>query len=395
MGFLVTLFTNGTLITETVADRFAASPPARVEISLHGMTSATFDAITQASGSYDRCRHAIELLRARHIPLVLKTTALTINRDELLHIKRHAATLEGVSFKLGEEIRPALNGDGDAFRHALGQRELAELHAQDNDLSADAGRERAAATAPVEADCNASISTHMEPCSSAQATGAKGMTCGQARSTTDSIEPSQPSVAPGSPRAQLSSFNRLVFMADTRTVPTLQYREFSRAAHDRAAEHGRVIKAQLEVTYRCNLHCRHCYTDPHNNSAYFPRELSFEDILRLLDEMRVLGIVWLNLTGGDIFMHPRFFDIYEAAYRQGFLLQLYTNGTLFRAGSSNGFNRCLLHDRHLLPLSGRSLVRLVHAGAWFVSGLPARNRPAPRKRPALYFQDQGHDLERR
>ncbi|MBX3235119.1 MAG: radical SAM protein [Nitrospiraceae bacterium] len=148
LGFLVTLFTNGTLITETVADRFAASPPARVEISLHGMTSATFDAITQASGSYDRCRHAIELLRARHIPLVLKTTALTINRDELLHIKRHAATLEGVSFKLGEEIRPALNGDGDAFRHALGQRELAELHAQDNDLSADAGRERAAATAP-------------------------------------------------------------------------------------------------------------------------------------------------------------------------------------------------------------------------------------------------------
>ncbi|MFO0730505.1 MAG: radical SAM protein [Nitrospiraceae bacterium] len=121
-------------------------------------------------------------------------------------------------------------------------------------------------------------------------------------------------------------------MADTRTVPTLQYREFSRAAHDRAAEHGRVIKAQLEVTYRCNLHCRHCYTDPHNNSAYFPRELSFEDILRLLDEMRVLGIVWLNLTGGDIFMHPRFFDIYEAAYRQGFLLQLYTNGTLFTRG---------------------------------------------------------------
>ncbi|MDZ4856101.1 MAG: radical SAM protein [Nitrospirota bacterium] len=118
-------------------------------------------------------------------------------------------------------------------------------------------------------------------------------------------------------------------MSNERTIPTIQYGAFSRRVHEQAAAHRHVIKAQLELTYRCNLHCRHCYTDPYNSKDFFPRELTLDEIHRLLDEMQQLGIVWLNLTGGDIFMHPQFFEIYETAYRKGFLLQLYTNGTLF------------------------------------------------------------------
>jgi len=118
-------------------------------------------------------------------------------------------------------------------------------------------------------------------------------------------------------------------MPEARPLPTLAYGEFSRRTYDRAVNQGRIIKAQLELTYRCNLHCRHCYTDPYNNKDFFPRELTLPEIHRLLGDMRDMGVMWLNLTGGDIFMHADFFEIYEAAHRQGFLLQLYTNGTLF------------------------------------------------------------------
>ena len=118
-------------------------------------------------------------------------------------------------------------------------------------------------------------------------------------------------------------------MRNERTIPTIQYGAFSQRVHEQAAAHPRVIKAQLELTYRYNLHCRHCYTDPYNSKEFFPRELALDEIHRLLDEMQQIGIVWLNLTGGDIFMHPQFFEIYEAAVGKGFLLQLYTNGTLF------------------------------------------------------------------
>lgn len=118
-------------------------------------------------------------------------------------------------------------------------------------------------------------------------------------------------------------------MSNERTIQTIEYKDFSLKVHDQAALHGQVIKAQLELTYRCNLHCRHCYTDPYNSKEFFPRELTTAEIYRLLDEMRNLGIIWLNLTGGDIFMHPDFFEIYERAHSLGFLMQLYTNGTLF------------------------------------------------------------------
>lgn len=127
--------------------------------------------------------------------------------------------------------------------------------------------------------------------------------------------------------------NRRCIMPNERTIPTIQYGVFSQRIHEQAAAHQRVIKAQLELTYRCNLHCRHCYTDPYNSKEFFPRELTLDEIHRLLDEMQQIGIVWLNLTGGDIFMHPQFFEIYETAYRKGFLLQLYTNGTLFTKAS--------------------------------------------------------------
>lgn len=118
-------------------------------------------------------------------------------------------------------------------------------------------------------------------------------------------------------------------MYNERIIPIIPYRTFSQRVHEQAAAHQSVIKAQLELTYRCNLHCRHCYTDPYNSKEFFPRELTLDEIHRLLDEMQQIGIVWLNLTGGDIFMHPQFFEIYETAVRKGFLLQLYTNGTLF------------------------------------------------------------------
>ncbi len=121
-------------------------------------------------------------------------------------------------------------------------------------------------------------------------------------------------------------------MSKPHALPTMEYRDFSHRIHDRAAAHQRVIKAQLELTYRCNLHCLHCYTDPYNSKDWFPRELGLTEIIRLLDEMAELGIVWLNLTGGEIFQHQHFWDIYDHAYRRGFLLQLYTNGTLFTKG---------------------------------------------------------------
>ncbi len=139
-GFLVTVFSNGTLITEAHADRFAALRPHRIEISLHGITRETFEQITQGQGSYDRCLQAIGFLLNRQIPLVLKSTAMTLNHQEIIDIKRYVETLGAVQYKLGEEMRPELDGGAGPFQYALSEQDLTELNRRDQDLWRDACR---------------------------------------------------------------------------------------------------------------------------------------------------------------------------------------------------------------------------------------------------------------
>lgn len=139
-GFLVTVFSNGTLITEAQANRFAALRPHRIEISLHGITRETFEQITLGQGSYDRCLQAIRLLLDRQIPLVLKSTAMTLNQQEILDVKRYVESLGTVRYQLGEEMRPELDGGAGPFQYALSEQDLADLNRQDSDLQRDACR---------------------------------------------------------------------------------------------------------------------------------------------------------------------------------------------------------------------------------------------------------------
>jgi MoaA/NifB/PqqE/SkfB family radical SAM enzyme len=147
-GFLVTVFTNGTLMTEAYADRFAALPPHRIEISLHGATQETFERITKGRGSYDRCLQAVRLLLDRNIPLALKTTAMTLNQHEVLAVKRYVSSLGSVGYKLGEEMRPELDGGAGPFQYALSDQELTTLNRQDEDLWTEACQQQSIDSSP-------------------------------------------------------------------------------------------------------------------------------------------------------------------------------------------------------------------------------------------------------
>ncbi|HKW86071.1 MAG TPA: radical SAM protein [Nitrospiraceae bacterium] len=133
-GFLVTIFSNGTLITEKIADRLAALPPHRIEISFHGLAEQTFEGITQGIGSFRRCMKAIQLLLERNLCLVLKTTAMTMNKDEILAIKRYVNGLGPVGYKLGEELRPTLEGSDQPGEFALSEPDLQDINRQDPQL---------------------------------------------------------------------------------------------------------------------------------------------------------------------------------------------------------------------------------------------------------------------
>jgi radical SAM protein with 4Fe4S-binding SPASM domain len=108
-GFLITLFTNGTIMTEQIADYLLEWPPFAIEITLYGRTRETYEALTGIPGSYDRCLHGIKLLKERGLPVKLKTVATSINKHEVSAMRQFAEEELGVEFKIDGQINPRID----------------------------------------------------------------------------------------------------------------------------------------------------------------------------------------------------------------------------------------------------------------------------------------------
>ena len=86
-------------------------------------------------------------------------------------------------------------------------------------------------------------------------------------------------------------------------------------------------RMNLMITGKCNLNCLHCFNAKDN--APLNSELSYEDILSILDQAKDIGIHCFTITGGEPLVHPRFLDIIKAIYeRDMFVFELNTNGLL-------------------------------------------------------------------
>lgn len=109
-------------------------------------------------------------------------------------------------------------------------------------------------------------------------------------------------------------------------IPNLGYGSFSKFIHENAAKERIPISGGLELTFRCNLKCVHCYASSgiKNDSE----EYSFQEICKILDEIANEGCLWLLITGGEPLTRNDFLDIYVYAKKKGFIITLFTNGTL-------------------------------------------------------------------
>jgi radical SAM protein with 4Fe4S-binding SPASM domain len=114
------------------------------------------------------------------------------------------------------------------------------------------------------------------------------------------------------------------------------YAELSRSIHQHYAGQRAPLEVSIEVTRRCPLECLHCYNNlPMGDLQARNRELNKEEHFKLLDELAELGCLWLLYTGGEIFARKDFIEIYTYAKRKGFLITLFTNGTLIREGTAD------------------------------------------------------------
>ena len=109
LGLVVTVFTNGTLVTDEIAELFRELPPRKAEISLYGAAAATHDAIAGVPGSHARAWAGIRRLQASGVRVALKTVLMKPNLAEREDMERQAAEI-GAAFRHDAAIFPCLHG---------------------------------------------------------------------------------------------------------------------------------------------------------------------------------------------------------------------------------------------------------------------------------------------
>lgn len=82
----------------------------------------------------------------------------------------------------------------------------------------------------------------------------------------------------------------------------------------------------IELTYRCNFKCIHCYQTPIRQMDH--NEMSSNEVKKILDILKDKGCRFITFIGGEVFLRKDFLEIYKYAYDKNFKIGIITNGSL-------------------------------------------------------------------
>ncbi|MBI4966374.1 MAG: radical SAM protein [Desulfomonile tiedjei] len=88
------------------------------------------------------------------------------------------------------------------------------------------------------------------------------------------------------------------------------------------------LEGDLDLTYRCNNDCRHCWVRIPANALERSQELTFEEIRSIVDQARALGTREWAISGGEPMLRADFAEIFNYLTRKSTTYTLNTNGTL-------------------------------------------------------------------
>ena len=88
------------------------------------------------------------------------------------------------------------------------------------------------------------------------------------------------------------------------------------------------LEGNLDLTYRCNNNCRHCWLRIPVRAPEKKDELSFEEIKQIAGEARKMGCQKWSISGGEPMLRPDFAEIFSFLTAKAVSYGLNTNGTL-------------------------------------------------------------------
>ena len=130
--FAITIFTNGTLITEEIAKKIVKLSPLNVGVSIYGVSSDTHEGVTGVKGSYQKSLRALQVLSERGVHTTLKCTLMKQNFEQYPQITKLAKSV-GATVSFDPIVTPSSNGCKDNLKYRLVSKQLKKFFS-DNTL---------------------------------------------------------------------------------------------------------------------------------------------------------------------------------------------------------------------------------------------------------------------
>jgi MoaA/NifB/PqqE/SkfB family radical SAM enzyme len=112
------------------------------------------------------------------------------------------------------------------------------------------------------------------------------------------------------------------------------------------------LEGNLDLTYRCNNVCRHCWLWLAENASERANELTFDEIRGIVDSARAMGTRKWLISGGEPMLREDFGEIFDYITRKATTYSINTNGTLITPELA-----------HLLKRKGNKMIALYGATA--------------------------------
>lgn len=123
--------------------------------------------------------------------------------------------------------------------------------------------------------------------------------------------------------------------------------------------------ATVYLENKCHLACEHCYESESTHPKH--ARLSLADYERVFDELASLGVLYLSLTGGEIFLRGDLFEIVALGRKKRFAVRLYTSGTLIDEARADRIRELQVSEVQVSLYSADAAVHdhfVGHAGAY-------------------------------
>lgn len=98
--------------------------------------------------------------------------------------------------------------------------------------------------------------------------------------------------------------------------------------HRAQGAHRLPLRGRFDLTYRCNLDCRHCWLRLPAAAPERAQELDLSEIRDFADQGRALGCREWSLSGGEPMLRADFAEVFDYLTAGGAPYSLNTNGTL-------------------------------------------------------------------